>query len=204
MRNFLVKFMVIACLVVLSFSGLAMAASPAKPGLWVITTETEISGLAGMTLPKQTHTHNQCLTQEDLVPHNDDSAEQCTVSYVRQNANTVTWKMTCSEQGQTMEGTGSVTYQGDQMNGQMEMRTDESAMLISNTFTGHWKGSCSATSGQNQSIGSHQQGRADKDEPSALAGDAADVGKAAKDEAKKSTINEVREGVRGLMKGLFN
>lgn len=83
-------------------------------------------------------------------------------------------------------------------------------MTVVNYLSGKRTGPCEGQSSAGQ-VGSGQQASAPQtssEESSqmgeTIAKDAADVGQAAKSEAKQSTIDEVRKGVRGLFKSVFD
>ncbi|MBN2332410.1 MAG: DUF3617 family protein [Deltaproteobacteria bacterium] len=196
----------VAVVFILSFSlgaGSALAQPNLNPGKWEISTETEMTGMGNMKMQPQTHV--QCLTEEDLVPQNKEASNECQVSDIQQHGDTVSWKITCSGQGGQMIGTGQATYRGDTMSGTMDMEISGTGMRVKNIFRGRRIGDCDSsetnrTSQQPTRQTARQEPAADT---SILAEDAKDVGKAARDEAKQSTIDEVREGVRGLFKGVF-
>ncbi len=111
-----------------------------NPGLWEITTVTEMVGLPGAGPPPMTFT--QCITAESLVPQSEGESEVCKVSDVAVDGNTVSWKIVCSGQGGGMEGTGTITYNGDTMEGTMEMVMPQVNMQVKNTLTGKRVGEC--------------------------------------------------------------
>jgi hypothetical protein len=89
-----------------------------EEGLWEIHSSMKMEGVQGMTIPPTTYT--QCITQEDLVPRNDQPGQECEITDVQVKGNTVSWVMKCSGQGGNVEGTGSITYNGDRFEGTME------------------------------------------------------------------------------------
>jgi hypothetical protein len=116
-----------------------------NPGLWEITTTTEMVGMPGAGPPPLTHT--QCITAEDLVPQSEEASEVCTVSDINTEGNTISWKITCGGQGGGMEGTGTITYNGDTMEGTMEMAMPMTGMQIKNTLVGKRIGECEGGGG---------------------------------------------------------
>lgn len=183
-------------------TGYAWAGPQMNPGKWEITTKTEMAGM-----PPQTVTHTQCITDNDLVPMSQDANQECQVTDVRTVGNTVLWKITCGGQGGggRMEGTGQVTYQGDTMQGFMEMTIADYNMQVKNTLYGRRVGDCdgSASGTGTPTYGSSSTGSG-SGAGNVIADEATDLGQAARDEAKRSTMEEVRKGVRGAIKGLFN
>jgi hypothetical protein len=176
----------------------AWAGPQINPGKWEITTRTEMQGM-----PPQSETHIQCLTDENVVPMSKEASQECRVEDIVVKGNTVSWKIFCGGQGGQMEGTGQITYQGDSMEGVMHMAITGANMEFINHITGRRIGECDA-----QTTGSSQAPPKTTAEPpkveKTISEDAKDVGKAARDEAKQSTVDEVRKGVRGVFKGLFD
>jgi len=127
----LVSFMIV------SFS-MVCAGIHMNPGKWEITTQTEMAGM-----PSQSVSHVQCITADDMVPMSQDANQECQVTDIVYNGNTVSWKISCGGQGGGMEGTGSVTYNGNSMNGVMNMTiTGGGNMQIKNTMIGRRLGEC--------------------------------------------------------------
>ena len=122
------------------FWGAAFAGPNLNPGKWEITTETEMVGMGGMSVPPQTHI--QCLTQETLVPQSKEASNECRVTDIHEKGDTVYWKIVCSGQGGQMEGTGQVTYSGDRMSGKMDMVITGAGMQIKNKIKGRRIGPC--------------------------------------------------------------
>jgi hypothetical protein len=107
------------------------------PGKWEITTKTEMAGM-----PPQILTHTQCITSEDIVPMSRNANKECQVTDIKNQGNTVSWKISCGGQHGGMNGTGSVTYSGDTMNGKMYMTITGSNMKIVNHISGRRIGPC--------------------------------------------------------------
>lgn len=122
-----------------SFS-VAWAEPNFNPGKWEITTTTEMTGVPGMKIPPVTHT--QCFEKGDIVPQSEEGSEECSVSDIRIDGNTVSWKIACSGQNGGMSGTGEATYAGDTMKGTMIMIMPGAGMKITNTLRGKRIGSC--------------------------------------------------------------
>ena len=64
------------------------------------------------------------------------------MSDIKEDGDTVSWKMTCSGKNSQMEGTGTVTYKGDTMTGIMDMVIKGSGMQIKNKISGKRIGAC--------------------------------------------------------------
>jgi uncharacterized protein DUF3617 len=127
-------FLVTFCL------GVALAGPDMNPGKWEITTETEMVGMSGMTVPPVTHV--QCLKKGDLVPQSKEASQECQVTDVKQKGDTISWKIICSGQNGQMDGTGTVSYRGDSMEGTMDMVIKGAGMRIKNKIRGRRIGDC--------------------------------------------------------------
>ena len=118
----------------------AFAAGPnMNPGKWEITTQTEMTGMP-MSIPPVTHT--QCITGDELVPQSQDANSECVVSDMEIKGDTVSWKIVCSGANGGMEGTGTVTYSGDTMEGTMDMVIQGAGMHVINKISGKRIGDC--------------------------------------------------------------
>ena len=137
-RNLLIIFISMITI----FTGNAFAEPNINPGLWEITTETEMVGMPGMKVPPQTHT--QCLSKEDLVPQSKEASKECQITDVHQSDNKVSWKIICSGKNGSMEGTGEMTYNGDSLEGFMDMVIKGANMTIKNKMKGHRIGECTS------------------------------------------------------------
>lgn len=107
------------------------------PGLWEITSQTNMSG---RSMPASTIT--QCITNDSVVPQpqSGQGGGQCEVSDVEINGNTVSWSITCSTQGGAMNGTGEITYHGDTFEGISHMTMQ--GMEIQTEMSGKRIGEC--------------------------------------------------------------
>ena len=118
----------------------AYAAGPAKAGKWQTTMEMEMEGMP-MKMPPTTFTH--CITKEqaedaaNAVPKSQKDSG-CTVSDVKVDGGTVSWKMTCEKQHMT--GTGTATYTGDSYTGKMDMKVGDREMHMK--YAGKYLGAC--------------------------------------------------------------
>ena len=116
------------------------AASPAKPGKWEMTMQTEMTGMP-MKMPA--HTVTYCLTKEEaenpekLAPEQRKNAD-CKRTEMKIDGNTVSWKVTC-EKSQTT-GEGKITYSGDSYNGSMHMTMPNGEMNAK--YSGKYLGAC--------------------------------------------------------------
>jgi len=120
--------------------GTAWAGPQMNPGKWEISTETQMTGMNNMKILPQTHI--QCMTEADIVPQSKEASKECQITDIQQKGDTVSWKIICSGQGGQMEGTGEITYQGDSMQGTMDMEITGAGMHIKNTLKGRRIGDC--------------------------------------------------------------
>lgn len=189
-------------LTILLMAGPAFAGPNINPGLWEFTTETQMQGGGVMQVPAETHT--QCITQDDLVPMSQNASQECQITNVATNGDTISWDIVCGGQGGQMEGSGEVTYHGNTMEGNMVMAISGTNMQITNTISGRRIGNCSDSSSAtpSQQTTSQTQSRPSAVEE-AITEDASDVGQAARDEVKQNTIEEVRKGIQGVFSDIF-
>ena len=179
--------------------GAAGAEPYMNPGKWEITTKTEMAGM-----PPQSLTHTQCITAKDMVPMSKDANNECQVTDMKTRGNTVSWKISCGGQGGKMNGTGQVTYSGNSMNGVMDMTIVSYGTKVRNVLSGRRIGACDGQSNAATSTTAAHSPQERSEVEETIAEDTRDVGKAAKDEVKHGTINEVRKGVRSVFKGIFD
>ncbi len=127
------------------FTGNAFAGPNINTGLWEITVETEMVGMPDMpkmNVPPQTH--RQCLSKEDLVPQSKEASKECKITDVSESGDTISWKIICSGKNGSMEGTGEITYNGDSLEGFMNMDIKGTDMKIRNKMKGHRIGECTS------------------------------------------------------------
>ena len=198
MRMLFVLFMLSVFLV----AGTAVAGIDLNPGKWEFTTRTEMQGMAGMNIPPQTHT--QCITSDNVVPKSQGTSQECQMTDIVINGDSVSWKIVCDGMGGRMEGNGKAIYHGDSMEGTMEMVIADSNMKIVSHITGRRIGDCDGQS----TTSSTQTYPMTKVEASEAEGtvieDVKDVGQAAQDEVKDSATEEARKGVRRFLNKIFD
>lgn len=115
------------------------AAGPAKVGKWESTVEMSMNGQA---MPARTVTH--CVTEQDtadphkLVPQGPHSQGDCTMTDVKVDGSTVSWKMSCAKSGMT--GDGTITYAADSYTGKFHAVTKHGAVDVH--YAGKYVGAC--------------------------------------------------------------
>ena len=111
-----------------------------QEGKWEITTKMEIPEMP-MDMPPMKHT--QCLMKKDVVPQSSQAGQECTISQTKITGNTVTWTMQCSGgPGGDTKGNGTITYNGNSMNGTIKLTNTQSNMKMTSHLTGHRIGDC--------------------------------------------------------------
>ena len=108
-----------------------------KEGLWEIITKMTIQG---MEMPPMIHA--QCITKNDLVPKGSEQpGQECEITDVKLNGDTVTWTMTCTGQDGNIKGTGEIKYSGERFNGTMKISMPQN-MEMSSHLRGERIGDC--------------------------------------------------------------
>jgi hypothetical protein len=118
--------------------GVAAGGVDMQDGQWEITTTIDMPGMP-MRMPPMTMT--QCITQQDLIPPNEQPDSECEVTSNQINGNTVTWSIVCSGEGGNTRGDGQITYHGDRFEGSMKMSMPE-GMTMTNRMSGRRIGPC--------------------------------------------------------------
>ncbi len=96
------------------FVSVSFAGSLLKEGLWEITSKMEIPG---MPVPMPPITFKQCMTNQNPVPNQSPSGQECRMKNIKTKGNTVSWDMVCDSQQGEMKSSGKITYKGDRFNG---------------------------------------------------------------------------------------
>ncbi len=136
----MLKKLFIASIILLSAGSVSFAGSALnmQEGLWEITTKTQ---MPGMDMPPMKHT--QCLTKKDFVPQGSQQpGQECKITDVKVEGNTVRWTIECKGQGGEMKGTGKTTYSGDSFEGTMTMSIPQGNMNITSQISGRRIGDC--------------------------------------------------------------
>ena len=105
-----------------AFSAVAAGGVNMKEGLWEITSKASIQGMP-FDMPPTTYT--QCLTKENIIPQEQNQAQQeCKLIDSDISGNTVTWSMTCSQNGMISNISGKISYKGTTMDGTMKVESN--------------------------------------------------------------------------------
>ncbi len=137
------SYLVAAALTIMS---LAPANANMQEGNWEVTAKMEIVGMPFAMPPT---THNQCVTNKDLVPDMGDKDQSCVVREQKVVGDTVTWRIQCQGKNGTMDGEGRIKYAGKSYTGEMQMRMKEKSgevMTMKTSMQGKHTGPCGANS----------------------------------------------------------
>lgn len=112
-----------------------------NPGEYEILTKVEMTGMP-VTVPPQTTT--ECMTEQDLIIKDATFSENCEIKDVKEVGNTISWKMKCTQDGQTVDSTGQITYAGDSFKGKiiMNMGAQGGNMTATTILEGKRIGKC--------------------------------------------------------------
>ena len=140
LKKLLMAGLILMAGVSLSYAG---AGPNIHEGNWEITSTMEMEGMpAGGAVPMK---YAQCLTSKDAVPKNPETVKGCTITSMKAEGNTVTWVMRCNEQGATIDGSGTVTYSSDTMQGTIKMTLNDpegGKMQMTQRLSGKRIGDC--------------------------------------------------------------
>jgi len=133
-KKFFAALIILLTAVSISFAG---SMPDMQEGLWEITTKTQ---MPGMEMPPTKHT--QCLTKNDLVPQGSQPGQECEITDIKMDGNTVSWTMLCKGQGGEVRGTGKITYNGDGFTGIMKITMPQANMDMTSHIHGRRIGDC--------------------------------------------------------------
>jgi len=137
-----IKWNYFALALIITVSTSANADINVQEGLWEITSKIKISGTpAQINIGEQKVT--QCIDKQKIIPKTDKKINKyCTISDQTIDGDTVTWKMTCTN---NMHSEGSITYHGDTFNGKMRSKAEipnMGMMAMNIQLTGKRIGEC--------------------------------------------------------------
>jgi hypothetical protein len=115
-----------------------------NPGKYEITAKVEMQGMPGGMPGMPAQTMTQCLTEQDPVPAASADAQGCKVTDMKTEGNTLTYTMTCDQQGMTIKSNGKMTFKGDSFEGTTQTQMGPSAgnMTITTKISGKRIGKC--------------------------------------------------------------
>ena len=110
---------------------------PVEPGMWKITTVTEMPMLPG----PQTMTIEECY-QDDVLDVDEMSADEmdpdCTFDTVQVEGNTMNWTIDCPVEGGTMHAEWEATSSGDAVDGSGKITMEVMGQNMNMTMS--WRG----------------------------------------------------------------
>lgn len=107
------------------FSSTAIAETPnINPGLWQHKTSMSLQG--PMNMPPQVSTDKECITQTDIDKGIDfiDLPSGCNMTQVNIRRDSMDYGMQCDMQGLRADFTGTMRFNGHQMDGSMSSHVD--------------------------------------------------------------------------------
>lgn len=133
----------LAALTALAATATFAAPPNMAPGLWEITTRTEMPGMP-MAMPAQTIRH--CFRASDLKDTRDSLPvdKECRIEDLSQSGNAVSWKMSCKTGGGSMRGEGRITHDGQSYSGTVSLRgrVEGQDVAMNSTYSGRRVGDC--------------------------------------------------------------
>lgn len=137
------KVPALLCGMVMGVSAAQAAPPNMTPGMWEITTRTEMPGMP-VQMPPQSIRH--CYRAEDLKESKDalPADKTCKIDGFRQEGNTVRWKMSCKGDEGPMSGSGEITYAGQSYGGTVAMagKAGGQAFNVTQKYSGKRVGDC--------------------------------------------------------------
>jgi hypothetical protein len=119
------------------FSCSAQKGPNMKEGLWKITTRMEVPG---MPVQMAHQTYSQCLTQKEVVPQPEESAEEFKIVKQDIKDDTASWVVECKTNKGTAVSDEKITYKGDTFAGVIQMT--QGNMKATQRLSGRWMGKC--------------------------------------------------------------
>ena len=111
------KLKVLLLISFLSGNALSMVAAAEvnmNPGLWQWTAVMDMPGMP-MQLPPASYT--TCISQADFVPKDSELGQNCETIDLQTEGDTVSWNITCTQNGIATTSQGNITYYGDRAEG---------------------------------------------------------------------------------------
>lgn len=120
------------CVILMALPAWALDLKPGKYKV-TITTQMEMPGMQGKMpgMPPQVST--QCITKQDPVPASSANAQGCDITDMKTKGNTLTYTMTCEQQGQKVTNNGTMTYKGDAFEGTSKTNAGRGMVIVTTT-----------------------------------------------------------------------
>jgi len=87
----------------------------------------------------------QCFTQQSMSPQNILQQNNCQMSHMDIQTNSVRWQMSCLQEGMQMQGHGQIQYQKTSFSGTFDLTMSGSpagAMAMHTELSGRYIGKC--------------------------------------------------------------
>ncbi len=112
-----------------------------KEGKWKVTAEVNMKGVPFKMPPM---VYEECLTQNDIIPSNNELEDGCKLTGPDIKGNTVSWRSVCTNtDGSVATSDGTITYAGETFTGSIAINiSGEMPMSAQNTLTGQYIGAC--------------------------------------------------------------
>jgi len=129
----------------LGMTSVALADTPnVTPGLWAFTNEVRIEG--DMDIPTQSHDEEQCVTEEDLDTDLMflDVEEACEIEERNVRSDSMSYSLSCEEQGVRMSMRGEMEFRGETVSGTTsgQMETPMGNFTMHTKLSGQRIGAC--------------------------------------------------------------
>lgn len=125
-------------------TSVAAATPNVTPGLWSHTNTMSMQGPMGM--PPQVFSGEECITQADIDKGVDlvDMPAGCTLTQMDIRRHSMDYGMSCNMDGMQMSFTGTMTFEGERMQGEMtsEIDTPIGKMIMKMESRGERIGDC--------------------------------------------------------------
>lgn len=136
--------LLLALLLVVTMEGVVAAAEvpDVKEGMWEITSQMEMPGMP-MAVPPVIF--KKCFTKQSMKPENILRNNNCTMQKMDVSSNSVSWQMSCQQQGMQMTGTGNIDYQHTSYSGNFVMQmsaANQPSMNMNTKLSGRYIGPC--------------------------------------------------------------
>lgn len=130
-----VRFTLLASILLLSTTAAAAEDMQISPGLWEIQITSKMPMLPQPTSKSMQH----CFTDSQLSPGKImENSSNCEFSDVQSSRSAMSWKMSCTGHGGSMEGNGQFKSSGDSMQGTLMMTMQMQGQQI--TMEHQWSG----------------------------------------------------------------
>ncbi|HEX4896113.1 MAG TPA: DUF3617 family protein [Solimonas sp.] len=137
----------------------AASAEGLREGQWEYRSTMQVPGMPalprlpeGLQLPQtgpqgMSMTYRHCVSAADPVPRDPEGMRSCKTTRLDRQGNTLHWAATCTTPYGTAEAEGQAQYQGDRMEGRMQLRGRDGRgqpFAMTQQLSGRYLGPCPA------------------------------------------------------------